>query len=248
MADKKTGLVISVGKGGNKQVIQQAGPTIKIQGREVSPTSGRQIDLVFAIDTTGSMSDKIDGLLATCNRFVDELAKLTLAHRLAVIAFGDLTVPGDDITVFNFADDLGAVKKTLSSIPRYGGGGNEGESALEAVEKALSLQYRPGAVKALILISDEPALQHRLKASDITHRLVQSEILTFVVSPDEAYYRAMAAKTGGTWYQVSAHTDFTGLLDMFRNLAAKLSSVVADVYRVGSGSVSRYLQLKPPDK
>jgi hypothetical protein len=248
MADENKGLVISVGKADKKQVIQHTGPKIKVQGREVSAAGGREIDVVFAIDTTGSMSDKIEGLLATCNRFVDELSKLGLAHRLAVVAFGDLTVPGDDITVFKFTEDIQRVKATLASIPRYGGGGNSGESSMEAVDKALALAFRPGAVKALILITDEPALQHNFRASDITRRLVQSEMLTFVVSPAEDYFQEMAQKTGGTWYQVSAGTDFTGLLEMFKKLAVKLSSVVADVYQLGNGSVSKYLQIKAPGK
>jgi Mg-chelatase subunit ChlD len=37
--------------------------------REPSGTPGeRGVDLVFVIDTTGSMSDKIESLLATCSR------------------------------------------------------------------------------------------------------------------------------------------------------------------------------------
>jgi Mg-chelatase subunit ChlD len=248
MPDANKGLVISVGKGDKRQVIQQPGLTIKVQGRAVSTSAGRGIDIVFVIDTTGSMSDKIEGLLATCSRFVDELAKLALSHRIAVVAFGDLTVPGDDITVFEFTDDVQRVKETLSAVPRYGGGGNSGESSLEALDKALALHFRPNVVKALILITDEPALQHEVNAVDLTRRLAQKEMLTFVVSPPEHYYQEMARRTGGVWYQVSANADFTGLIEVFRKLAAKLSSVVADVYRLGNGSVAKYLQIKAPSK
>jgi Mg-chelatase subunit ChlD len=234
---------------GGKQIIQRSGSTIAVRGQPLTTGSGaRGIDIVFVIDTTGSMSDKIEGLLATCNRFVDELAKLSLSYRIAVVAFGDLTVPGDDVCVFPFTDDLQRVKNTLKNVPRYDGGGNSGESSLEALDRVLNLQFRPKVIKAAILITDEPALQHRIKARDVISRLGQMEILTFVVSPPEDYYKDMARKTGGVWYQVSASSDFTGLLDMFRNLAAKLSSVVADVYRLGNGSVSKYLQLKAPEK
>jgi len=248
MADENRGLVVSVGKADRKQVIQGSGPIVKVQGHAASSNVGRGIDIVFVIDTTGSMSDKIQGLLATCNRFVDELAKLALSHRIAVVAFGDLTVPGDDIKVFKFTEDVHRVKETLTSVPRYAGGGNSGESSLEALNKALDLPFRPNVVKALILITDEPALQHEITARDITRRLGKKEMLTFVVSPPEDYYQEMAHETGGFWYQVSATADFTGLLDIFRSLAAKLSTVVADVYRVGNGSVSKYLQLREPGK
>jgi Mg-chelatase subunit ChlD len=244
MPEENKGLLISVGKAANKHVVQHTGPTIKVQGQAVSASAGRGIDIVFVIDTTGSMSDKIDGLLATCNRFVDELAKLKLSHRISVVAFGDLTVPGDDITVFKFTDDIQQVKHTLTTVPRYGGGANSGESSLEALEKALALPFRPNVVKALMLITDEPALQHQLSAREVTRRFIQKEVLTFVVSPPETYYQDLARQTGGVWYQVSASADFTGLIALFKNLASKLSSVVADVYRLGNGSVSKYLQLK----
>jgi hypothetical protein len=248
MSSDNKGLTISVGKGDRKQIIQTSGPTIKVQGRTVSPTSGRGIDLVFVIDTTGSMSDKIEGLLATCQRFVDELGKLALSHRIAVVAFGDLTVPGDDIATFGFTDDVERVKTTLKKVPRYGGGSNAGESSLEAMDKALALPFRPNVVKAVVLITDEPALQHQFSAADITQRLAHGEILTFVVSPPKDYFRQMARHTGGTWYKVAADADFTGLLDLFRSIAVRLSTVVSDVYRLGDGSVNKYLQLKAPEK
>jgi uncharacterized protein (DUF58 family) len=248
MPDDKGRMVISVGKGDKGQLVKQPGPIVKVQGKTVSTSAGRGVDIVFVIDTTGSMSDKIEGLLSTCSRFVDELSRLALSYRIAVVAFGDLTIPGDEITAFNFSDDVKRVKDTLTGIPRYAGGGNEGESSLEALDKALSLPFRPGAVKAIILLTDEPALQHQSTAQEITRRLRQREVLTFVVSPPEDYFLSMARQNGGTWYQVSADADLTGLLDLFRNLAAKVSTVVADVYRLGNGSVSKYLQIKAPAK
>ena len=41
---------------------------------------------------------------------------------------------------------------------------------------------------------------------------------------------------------------FNDLLDLFRDLARKVSQVVSDVYQVGDGSVADYLRLKPPEK
>jgi hypothetical protein len=58
----------------------------------------------------------------------------------------------------------------------------------------------------------------------------------------------MAHRTGGVWYPISAGADFSAILDLFKNLATKLSSVAADVYRIGNGSVSKYLQIKAPTK
>ncbi|MFW6116757.1 MAG: VWA domain-containing protein [bacterium] len=239
--------VISLGKGGKKRIVSDSRPEIKIDGRPVRPQTSRAVDLVFVIDTTGSMSDKIDGLLRTCARFADEFAALGLDHRVAVMAFGDLTVPGDKIESTPFTARVEVTKKSLQNIPRYGGGGNEGESSLEALEKAMALPFRRHVVKAIILITDEPALQHNMTASDMISRLLGEEALAFVISPPLSYFKKMAVKSGGRWYQVAASTDFTDLLEMFQELARDVSRVVSETYRIGDGSVAKYRRLKPPE-
>jgi Mg-chelatase subunit ChlD len=213
-----------------------------------SAAAGRGVDLVFVIDTTGSMSDKIESLLATCSRFVEAFNALQLNQRIAIVAFGDLTVRGDKIQNTAFTSNVETTKKSLRHIPRYSGGGNEGESALEAIERALSLPFRSDAVKTLVLITDEPAHQQRLRAEDIINRLVEREFLVFVASPPIGYYKQMAQRNGGKWYQIAANTNFNDLLEMFRDLARKVSQVVLDVYQIGDGSVADYLRLKPPEK
>jgi Mg-chelatase subunit ChlD len=244
----RKGTLISIGKGDEKRIVADSGPAIKIQGKLVGREGGRGVDLVFVIDTTGSMSDKIEGLLATCTRFVDEFAALNLDQRVAIVAFGDLTVPGDKIETTAFTGQVEIIKRSLQNIPRYGGGGNEGESSLEALEKALALPFRPNVVKVVILITDEPALQHQIRASDMINRLSTREFLAFVVSPPLAYFQEMANRNGGKWYQVEANTDFTDLLAMFKQMAEKVSQVVSDVYHMGGGSVANYLRIKPPEE
>lgn len=208
----------------------------------------KKLDLVFVIDTTGSMSDKIDGLLQTCAKFVDEFAALQLQHRIAIVAFGDLRVRGDKIVRTEFTTNVEVTKKSLKKVPRYSGGGNRGESSLEAIDKALELPFDEDAVKALILITDEPAHQKHLKADEMTGRLAEREFLAFVVSPPIDYFKTMAKRNGGKWYKVAANTDFTDLLQMFRDMASRVSKVVADVHEYGDGSVAKYLMLNPPDR
>ena len=239
-------LIISIGSGENKKIISSSTTAVKIEGKSLLGSSGG-IDLVFVIDTTGSMSDKIEGLLATCERFVEEFVKLELNHRIAIISFGDLRVPGDRIEKTGFTNNINVTKKSLRNIPRYSGGGNQGESPLEALEKAIRMSYRSNAVKVIVLITDEPAYQGNIRARDMTKRLSVEEFLVFVVTPPIAYYKEMAIKNGGKWYKVAANTDFTDLLEMFKSIAEKVSYIVSDVYNLGDGSVSKYLQLKPPE-
>jgi Mg-chelatase subunit ChlD len=236
--------------GGQEQDTRDEPRLPRPSDEELLPTlRGKRVDLVFVIDTTGSMSDKIKGLLQTCAKFVDRFARLQMDSRIAIVAFGDLTVRGDKIVATGFTSHLETTKNSLKKIPRFSGGSNRGESSLEALQKAMALNFRENVVKVLILITDEPALQNRnLKIGDVAEQLRYGEYLTFVVSPPEKYFKDLATYTGGKWYKVSAHTDFTDLLEMFGDIADRVTDTVADVYRLGDGKVSDYLQLNPPEK
>ena len=236
-----------------KQIAAGTDDAIEIRREPIEPVNnrtatGRGVDLVFVIDTTGSMSDKIESLLATCSQFADDFNTLRLNHRIAIVAFGDLRVRGDKIQNTGFTDNVEVTKKSLRHVPRNNGGGNFGESSLEALDRALSLPFRSDAVKVIVLITDEPADQHQLKADDLIGRLVERQVLVFVAAPSQDYFKRMAQRTGGKWYKISAHTRFDDLLAMFRDLARKVSQVVFDVYQVGEGNVADYLRLKPPEK
>jgi hypothetical protein len=238
-------IIISVLNSTSQKQITNQKTEVIVKGKSIN---AKEVDLVFVIDTTGSMSDKINGLLETCSKFVDEFSQLNLDYRIAIVAFGDLTVPGDKIEATLFTSNIETTKKSLIKIPRNGGGGNEGESSLEALLKAFKLEYRSTAVKVIILITDEPAIQRELAATTIIETLTKNEFLTFVISPAIQYFKDMAINNGGKWYQISATTDFSDLLDMFKEVAKKVTVVVRDVYKIGNGKVSNYLKLKDPSK
>lgn len=226
---------------GEKRPGPASGLAIEVGGKRVTPK--RLVDIGFVFDTTGSMSDKIEALLETVARFADDLARLALDHRLALVSFGDLQVPTDKIEATDFTSDSARFKRWLKGIPRNSGGGNEGESSLEAISAALKLPFRVGAVKVLIVITDEPAHQRDLRARTVTETLLKREILTFCVTPPLRYFQEMATRTGGRWFQVAADTDFRSILDIFRQLSREVAKVVSDVHQLGEGSVRKYRQL-----
>ena len=234
--------------GDSPQITSSPDDALDVRREPIGAATGRGVDLVFVIDTTGSMSDKIESLLATCSKFVEDFNALHLNHRIAIVSFGDLRVRGDKIQNTAFTSNVEVTQKSLRNIPRNSGGGNEGESSLEALDRALSLPFRPDAVQAIVLITDEPADQHQILADDMINRLVERECLVFVASPAQGYFKQMAQRNGGKWYKISAHTRFNDLLDLFKDLARKVSQVVSDVYQIGDGSVADYLRLKPPEK
>src|SRR5207302_1878314 len=110
-----------------------------------------------------------DGLIESCQSFVDRLATRRIDWVAAVVGFGDLTVEGDRIVATPFSSSAERVKSLLRGLPRYSGGGNEGESSLEALSAALAQPgYRADAMKVVVLITDEPALQRKLRPATMS--------------------------------------------------------------------------------
>jgi hypothetical protein len=222
----------------------------KVVRMEIGMDSAKaRADLVFVIDTTGSMNDKIDGLIESCQSFVDRLAAKRIDWVAAVVGFGDLTVEGDRIVATPFSSSADRVKTLLRGLPRYSGGGNEGESSLEAVRAALNLPgFRADAMKVIVLITDEPALQRELRPATMTGRLREAGALAFVLSPNLKYFRSMATDTGGQWWSVDSGGDFSRILDVFDKIATKVASTVAAVQQLTGGNVKEYMSLPPSQR
>jgi hypothetical protein len=203
-------------------------------------------DLVFVIDTTGSMNDKIDGLIESCQSFVDKLAAKRIDWVAAVVGFGDLTVEGDRIVATPFSSSADRVKALLRGLPRYSGGGNEGESSLEALQAALDQPgYRADAMKIVVLITDEPALQRKLRPAAVAEKLREAGAMAFVLSPKIKYFQSMAKDTGGQWWNVTTGGDFSQILAVFDRIATQVAATVAAVHRLAGGNVKEYLSLPP---
>lgn len=243
MADNDGRLVIL-----NKKASQKPGGIVILnaEGKAKQQTHVVQCDIVFVIDTTGSMNDKIAGLLGTCQKFVDEIAKRQIDWQIALVGFGDLTVTGDKIVATGFSRNVEIIKKSLGEIPRNSGGGNTGESSLEALDRAMAISgYRQEAIRVFVLMTDEPALQAQLTPQRITERLKQEGVLTFVISGPLGYFKDMAARTGGEWFQISSGTNFLSILD---RLVKKVSQTVIAVQVEAGGNVQKYLQLRSGQK
>jgi Mg-chelatase subunit ChlD len=238
--------IVTTGKGKEQSIVagkpQVSSQTGKVEG------SG-QVDIVFVFDTTGSMEDKINALLQTCVQFVEEPSKMKLDPQFALISFGDILVEGggDRIElVVPLTPEITKITHGLNHIPRNNGFGNTGESSMEAMMEVFKLPYRPKAVKVAILITDDSAHQHQYTAAQVTAKLREREFLVFVIATNEPYYKEMALKNGGVWKEIGANTDLSEILAIFKEIAKKVSKITQDVYLIGKGSVSRYLQLKPP--
>lgn len=114
-----------------------------------------QVDIVFAVDTTGSMGGLLDGAKRTVWSIANQVRDLDKNADLHVglVAYRDL---GDDYVTKDFAltSDLDAMYANLTSFQADGGGDvpeNVDAALYDAVHK---MQWRPGAKKMIFLVGD----------------------------------------------------------------------------------------------
>jgi Ca-activated chloride channel family protein len=113
--------------------------------------------VLFVLDTTGSMQNEIDGVVAGIADFAAELGKRDLDSRIGLIAYRD-RLAGEEPEVLRFQEgpftkDHEAFAREVRGL-RAGGGGDEPESTLDALGLAARQPFRAGASKVLLLITD----------------------------------------------------------------------------------------------
>jgi hypothetical protein len=131
------------------------GPLVATYASNTDPGT-HAIDVVFAVDTTGSMDRLIDGAkrtvwsIATHIRQTDPNANL----RIGLVAYRDI---GDDYVTKPFAltGDLDAVYAELTKY-EAAGGGDSPEHVAAALRDALGMRWRAGAKKLVFVVGDAP--------------------------------------------------------------------------------------------
>jgi hypothetical protein len=115
-----------------------------------------KFDLLLAIDTTGSMGDEIDFLKSELRAI---LAGIRRSHpgldiRLGLVAYRD---EGDAYVTRTYAF-TGALEQMQSRLAaqQAEGGGDYPEAMDLALARAVALDWRPDAVKSLLLVADAP--------------------------------------------------------------------------------------------
>lgn len=162
------------------------------------PTCQRA-DIVVLMDTTGSMGRLIAELRDKCTAFSQRLTEQSLAHRFALVGFGDAD-EGAWLDVHGFTADAGRFRESVARLKRFDGG-DLPESALDALEQALTLEFDTDAVRRFYLVTDarfhEPS-KSGATAADVARRLADQRVLLYVFSRRqfEADYAPLLGETG----------------------------------------------------
>jgi hypothetical protein len=147
----------------------------------VPPVTKPRVELVFALDTTGSMGGLIDGAKRKIWFIVDEVmkAKIQPEVKVGLVAFRDQS-DAYVTKVTPLSDDLDAVYKDLMAF-RADGGGDTPEDVELALHHALTqIQWSEGkdVLKIIFLVGDAPpqrypqAVRWEKSAQDAVRRYI----------------------------------------------------------------------------
>ncbi len=193
-------------------VVAASAETEKITSRASSGAMA-QADIVFIIDTTGSMGDEIDNVKNNINTFVDVLKSKGVSAGLALIDYQDLEADGYDSTrihkngTSNWFYNMDSYKTAISAL-RLGYGGDTPECAVDALETARLLDMRASAGKIFVLVTDANyKVDNRYGIASMATEielLKNDGISCSVISPsyEQSTYYNLYADTNGIWADI----------------------------------------------
>lgn len=153
-SQERLGLQTSIYEDGKKVQVQRFEMT---QGGMVKP-----VDIVFVIDTSGSMDDKVEKLKNSVRSILSIMTGID--YRVAVTGFGD----AGNFKIYkyrgeNFVNNASSVEYLLEQLLEDNLGGYEAQ--IEALYEATKLPFKSGALRLMILITDEDTTQSSVNSN-----------------------------------------------------------------------------------
>ncbi len=134
---------------------------VVVQPTAIVPNSGtRTVDIVFAVDTTGSMTQLIEGAKATVWSIAKHTQKMApnAKIRIGLVAYRDVGEAYVTKT-FDLSGDLDAAYAELSAYAAVGGG-DEPENVNKALDEAINhMSWDGNATKMVFLVGDAPGAE-----------------------------------------------------------------------------------------
>ncbi|MEZ5095971.1 MAG: VWA domain-containing protein [Nocardioides sp.] len=174
-------------------------------------TASGDIDIVFTIDTTGSMGSYIAQVKQYAQSLIDQVNAQTNSARFALVSYRDdpaWTGYSGDYPArveSGFTTDPTALKSAINGLS-VNGGGDWPETMYSGVDAALDLPWRPGVKKVVIVLADAPPHDPEpisgLTGQDvIDHALAVDPAEVYVVDTGSAVSSSLAnvvSSTGGS--------------------------------------------------
>ena len=206
---------------------------------KADPIQKPGLDIVFLIDTSGSMSDEIEAVKRSCQRFADQITEKGAEVRLGVVGFDIGGHQGGNEKGYKVKGlrtyTIGTwqlsspsdFKKNISSLT-VGLFGGEGcylanQDTIDIFPEVVKTYQEGDETRVLVIISDEMGDNHGL--DEIIGALQKGKIKTYVlgVPGEHGAHEQIASRTGGKFWNIIAskgESRFEGLLDVVADTIA----------------------------
>ena len=215
---------------------------------ELSEVMYGTADIVFLIDTTGSMYGEIQNVKNNINTFAQNLENAGVSARWALLEYRDITCDGKNSTKVIYCGssewyiDVDAYKSAIASL-KVSGGGDREETVIDALKAAMLLEEREDAHTFYVVVTDadyKVANNYGVESmAEMIKELQNSAIVTSVVTKKTYYgvYNALVDETGGILANIDGN---------FAEELYKLKDMIATT--VIYGNVVSIEVTKAPDK
>jgi len=201
--------------------ITEAGVEKAIENFSYTSTSA---DIAFVFDDTGSMNDQITAMKAKVTQLTDDIEAAGIDARYSLISFKDSVE-----TDLRFTEDAAALKSVVDQL-EAAGGDDSPEVNFDALNQALSLDFRTEAQKVLIGITDAPSHYDgdgsefaEVSIDEIATRIRESGVAYIAVSPgftdEDSSTRVLAERVDGLWIDIN-EGNFDQILERIQRLVA----------------------------
>lgn len=163
------------------------------------------VDIVVLVDCSGSMSDEIEAVRQNVERFADNLESRGIDYRIGGVLYGSVIYD-----TLHPTDDLRRYKQFLASAAPIGGD----EITTLAVKAATEMDFRPGAQRVFVMITDDWAVQNnsRLDEPQLTQMLWDTRARLYsIITPCKNNSAVMTRLTLGREFDI--RSPFISILD-----------------------------------
>ncbi len=223
-----------------------APPPVTTEARAARPT----LDVVFVLDTTGSMGGLIEGAKQKIWSIASRMASGTPTPRIRVGLVGYRDKTDDYVTKrFDLSEDLDGVYTNLQGF-QAGGGGDGPEHVGRALGEAVSLMswsQDPKAAKMIFLVGDAPAHDDyndgwntRVWAKkSIGQGIVVNTVRCGTDVTTENLFRDLSLLADGSYVSIQQSGGMVAVATPFDTDIAKLNAEIADKTLVGGSALAQ---------
>ncbi len=162
------------------------------------------VDVVFVIDTTGSMGEEITNVKNSIQTFVSILAEKGVDAHLALIDYRDTTEGESTVIHMNgstpWFSDAGMFQNELGKLV-VTGGGDRPETVIDGLEAARRLDWREDAYKFVIAVTDADYKKdntYGVSGMDAMISLLANDKVITSVATEPTYYPEYTDLADGT--------------------------------------------------